>query len=634
MKKLVSIVLALAVIAAACSGFAAAYGFTAAELTEYPIVIVPGYSATEMYRVMDDGTTRHAWGINTDLILERVLANIVQLGKGLGDLTMGNAQYLAKVVGEEFKVMFEDMRCNPDGSSTYNLVRYKATAEETNTYNLKLEYPEGRFAHEPDIMGEISSYIGSKNIFNFTCDFRMGSEFCANQLDELITDIKEYTGKDKVNILAVSHGGQVTATYLALFGYKCDVANAVLTIPAIGGAGLAYDLLSETAKLDEEMLMRYIEHGMMWEDDYNWLLKAQQCGFLDNVIAQLIPYLREVVGYWGSLWDFIPTEYYEEVKKQLDPVESAALIAQSDRFHYEILANMSQSLQDCLDRGTKVSIVAGTGNNVVSGLQVNSDAIITVNASTGATCAPWGERFADGYTQINDCGGKYKVSPSLEVDASTAYLPDNTWFVNNYYHGMTYWDEYTKSLMMNLLLTEKITDVYSNPSFPQFRDTSNPSHAVYAEFDGAAPGYITGDSSKLIIKNICIENSVKILAVNIAGANLKANVIGTKALKPGSCLELELTGEIPQVSKKLVTVTVSYLMPGSVTPVNERVQAFTVMNGESAQYSGETVPAFTAQDNADSLFDRIALGGFSQAVKVFFNMLAKILYYWRTTLFA
>ncbi len=62
-----------------------------------------------------------------------------------------------------------------------------------------------------------------------------------------------------------------------------------------------------------------------------------------------------------------------------------------------------------------ISIIAGTGNNSVTGMQVNSDGIIPTYCSTGATCAPIGWRFADGYTQVNDCDGKYKVSPDMTV---------------------------------------------------------------------------------------------------------------------------------------------------------------------------------------------------------------------------
>lgn len=633
MKKFVSILLICSILAAACSGFAAAK--TADEISEYPVIMVPGYSSSQLRFPLGDGEYEHVWGVNMDLVLERVMANIVQLGKGLGELTLGNAEYLAQTVGEEFKVMFEKMRCNDDGTSVYPLERKFVTAEECNTYNLEQMYPNNTYAHETDIMGEAAKYIGKKNIYNFNCDFRMGAEFCAGQLDEFIQSVKAYSGKDKVNIFAVSHGGQVSAAYLALYGYKGDVDNAVLTIPAIGGAGLAYDLFSNTAALDEELLLRYIQHGMRWEEDYDWLLKAQQCGFLDNVVRELVPYLLEIVGNWGSLWDFIPADHYDETKNLLlDKTANAALIEKSDRYHYEILANMGERLQACIDGGINVSIIAGAGNGVVSGLQENSDAIVTLNSSTGSTCAPLNERFADGYIQINPCGGKNKVSPNMEVDASTAYLPDNTWIVEDFYHGMTYWDPYTKELLYTLMLTDRITDVYSDPDFPQFHDTTNPSHAVYAEFSGARAGFITGESDSLIVRNVCQKGKIRLLAVNIAGADLGVSLWGAKSLAPGESVELKLNGTVPAISKKLVTVTVSYIIEGNITPLGERIQGFTVMNGANADYTDKYAASLTVTPVERSLFSPILLGSFPEAFKVFFAMFAKIFVYWEQLIFA
>ena len=57
----------------------------------------------------------------------------------------------------------------------------------------------------------------------------MSAIVCAQQLDEYIQSVKEYTGKDRVNLIPVSHGGQVSATYLALYGQKNDVDTAVLS---------------------------------------------------------------------------------------------------------------------------------------------------------------------------------------------------------------------------------------------------------------------------------------------------------------------------------------------------------------------------------------------------------------------
>ena len=89
----------------------------------YPIIIVPGYSSSGLCIRNDDGTKTHVWGIDTNLILKRVIARSVDLAKGIGELTKGNAKYIADTVGGEFAEMFELMRCNPDGTSVYNVDR-------------------------------------------------------------------------------------------------------------------------------------------------------------------------------------------------------------------------------------------------------------------------------------------------------------------------------------------------------------------------------------------------------------------------------------------------------------------------------------------------------------------------------
>ncbi len=636
MKKFIAVLLSLVIVITSCVAVSASGKLNKDDVSEYPVIMVAGYSASSLYCGESPETGEMVWGLNMDDILNRVLENIVQLGIGLGAMTVGNAEIIAKTLAVEMNELFEKMRCNPDGTSVYDIKRVVVTADETNSANLKERYPDGEYRHEQNHAEAFAEYIGDENIYNFTCDFRMGAEACAIQLDELIQDVKKHSGKDKVNIFAVSHGGQVTATYLTLFGWKNDVDNAVLTIPAIGGAGIAYDALNACVEFDEECLVRFIEHGTCTEEDYNWLVKAQQLGFIDDIFNALIPHIFPTLGYWGSLWDFVPADKYEQSKKDLlDAEESALLIEKSDRFHYEILPKVGEKLQECIDNGMNISIIAGTGNRIVTGLNENSDAIITTAASTGATVAPYGERFADGYKQINDCGGKNKISPDMTIDASTSYLPDNTWFVNGLFHGMTNWDYYTRSLLHTLLFTDEITDVYSDPDYPQFRDTSNPSSAVYAEFSGCEPGVINGSADKLVITNCCWQNEVSLAAIYCDGINLKFETVDPgKKLAPGESIELDIIGgEIPAVSAKSVSVTVYYTM-GTITPVGYRTQYFRIDNGEAVEKTDELVSA-----EVKTPFDIIFVGPVkdlfrSLGIYELVTMALNIAYYWVSTIFA
>lgn len=627
MKKLLCIVLSVVLAVSSCF-FASAMGEVEGKVSDYPVIIVPGYSSTNLYYGESLETGESVWGLDFDHVLERVLARIADIGIGLGTFAFDDAEYITDVLAEEMLVLFEKLRCNPDGTSAYELHQDYTDALHKNNAYLIENRTDTMYRQEVEISEEIAYYIGHENIYNFSCDFRMGAESCAAELDAFIQSVKEHSGKDKVNLFAVSHGGQVSATYLALYGHKGDVDNAVLTIPAIGGAGIAHDAMMACFDFDEECLLRFIENGTMTEENYNWLVKANQLGFIDTLANSLFPKILPAIGYWGSLWDFIPLAQYEATKAALlDSEESARLIEISDRFHYEILPSMPEKFAKCIENGINISIISGTGNRILTGMNENSDAIITVNASTGATCAPYGKRFADGYVQINPCGGKDKISPSMEIDASTAYLPDNTWFVDGLFHGMTYKDNYTRVLMMNLLLTDRITDVYSDANFPQFKYSTNASHTVHAAFGGCDEGILSDEANSLVVTNVGANSYVRILAVECDGIDLQFEVDPSEKLLPGAKTEIAFTGDIPDVSGQVVNVTVYYAM-NTITPIGYRTQAFRIVNGELVEDAGDYTDS-EATMPFDGIID-VNVETFLRGLglKEVFTMIYSILNYW------
>ena len=622
MKKALCVILSIILAISVCS-VAVSAKQDDIEYNGYPVILVPGYSSSFLY---DTETGKQAWGLDFGKIGPMVLDSIAELGISLGAMTVGNADKIAKYIGEGIIEMCAELPCNPDGTSVHPLERYYTSAEDMCYAAILERHPEGGYCSEPKIAAEIAEYTGYENIYNFTDDFRMGSEFCAEQLDEFIESVKEYTGKDKVNIIAISHGGQTLSTYLALHGDKNDIENATLAVPAISGAGFAFDALMGDVHLDEDCIARFIEYGNAVEADYDWLLKANQLGFLDQICDKLIPYVLEVIGNWGSIWDFVPADRYEEAKAlRLDTEANAGLIEVSDRYHYEIQPKVREAFKTCRENGMNINIVAGTGQSIVTGLAENSDGIITTASSTGATCAPLGSRFADGYTQINECEGKYKVNPSMTVDASTAYLPDNTWFVEGMFHGMMIYDPHVFEFMMRTLLDDDIQDVYSDPRFPQFRDSESAALSVYTEFKGCQPGFIDSNASALILKNCCDKSDITITSITANGLDLHFT-ISPKAIKPGETVEIPFKGSIPEVSKKLADITVTFLI-GTATPACYRVQSYTVMNGGDVDFDGGYVTVH------ESLLDKLlgeTLTGILKKLGLneFLSMIYNVVYYW------
>ena len=180
----------------------------------------------------------------------------------------------------------------------------------------------------------------------------------------------------------------------------------------------------------------------------------------------------------------------------------------------------------------------------------------------------------------------------MELDASTAYLPDNTWFVDGLFHGMTYKDNYTRVLMMTLLLTDNITDVYTDENYPQFKYSTNASHTVHARFDGCDEGILTGDAKNLVVTNVCNNSRVNIIAVYCDGAKLRFDIPAFNSLNPGEAIEIPFTGDIPEKSASVVNITVYYAME-NVTPIGYRTQGFTLSNGAAVEKQDGFVDAET-----------------------------------------
>lgn len=582
MKRILSIL--LAAILCACQLMSAAHAFDAGEENDYPIIIVPGYSSSQLVRVNDDGTTDNVWYIDINTVLDVVKQNIPQLALGAGLLAAQQPDYLMDLLAPHLEHFLGPLACNHDGTSKYNIQPKIAPTAAASRWT---ELEEA----DRSLIGYLDEDVDLDRLYVFSCDFRMDAIENAKRLGLLIDDVLKTTGSKKVNLIAQSYGGQITGTYLSVNAKNAGkkVYNAVLIVPALGGATLAYDFFADEMWLDSSNLAKYLEYGFMNETDFHLLLNSEpDLKLVANLIHAAMPMLREIAGYWPGLWDFVPYPYYKELLSQLDPVESAPLIEKTTYFHENVMAKYHQNLTRAQKSGVNISIVAGSGNAAVSGMRENSDGILPVSGSTGATPAPYGKRYNDGYTCIGtNCSdpAHHHLSPSMEVDASTCYLPENTWIVDGYYHGLDRKDQFTFDLFRKQLLAkEPLKDVHSDPAFPQFHTTAPISLIVHAQFDHSPEGFVCDDDAALIIQNVSA-SPILITDVSVGGADIKFDV-PFATVPSGGSRSVAFSGELPKQSLVRASVTVSYIILGtsSYTPVGHRTFDFTVMNGPAPAY--------------------------------------------------
>ena len=302
-------------------------------------------------------------------------------------------------------------------------------------------------------------------------------------LFDYIELVKAQTGATKVNLVAISLGGTILSAYCDLVmergGDFSDINNIINIVACLNGTDLFADFYARHWNLEDEFLMdEYITliceaNGM--QPYMATLIKialkyiipkevlyAILTGAMDGILDTLIVNCPQ-------FWAMVPSDRYEELAdRYLTGDEYAVLRAKTDRFQ-EARLDLVPNLKYAHEKyGIDVFSVAAYGMQYTTGeynffgisgssATSNSDAIVDIDsASLGATYAVAGEKLEGGV----------RLSPDGELDIATCAFPDTTWFFRNQHHEVGRNDVILKLLAK--IITGQITDVSSDPAFPQF----------------------------------------------------------------------------------------------------------------------------------------------------------------------
>jgi hypothetical protein len=349
----------------------------------------------------------------------------------------------------------------------------------------------------------------------------------------------EDSGHDRVNLVAVSHGGQQALTYLHLHGSQY-IERVILVAPAIRGSHIAVDLLESdhfvfSTNLLMRFIMTYIEHETMLMPHFHRVHTAQ----LSAIFMQLFrTYLQPLATHFGSFWDVTATEHFPRLRDaKLDPIEHADIIYRANMMHNEIMPHACEILRNVQASGTCVAILAGSGLPLASGNNINSDFVINVSSATGAIAREPGHAPFTG-TSLH-------ISPDGLIDASEAYLPMHTWFFHGQFHAQVAHDRYARILTNYLLFSDAVMDVHSDPRFPQFRHSATPVEGLGARFAGMVCGFASSDSDLLLVQNMSAVFEVTLLSITAHGHELYVPLPGRITLRPGETVRLRFDTQAP-----------------------------------------------------------------------------------------
>lgn len=466
-KKLVSVFLALMLVAAVAAPATTAY---AESVSVIPTVLVGGRNrGMEIYTPEGEKVFPIGDTLDAKKIASAVMTCIPYLGAGM--LT-GDYQPWADQFYKAIAPYYEKILCDGNGDIA-------ATSLET-----KYDYSNP----QPTSINECD--------YAFNYDWRIDPCQAADYLETYITNILAATGSKKVNLVGRCYGGTILSAYL--YEYGCEkVHTAVYYVSISQGTGLrASELFAGKFMFDpqciEDMFLdsdikgyyeKFVEDPVLRElilatlnllntlDTLN-IPFDKLSAFVNKVYPELAPKIVPATyGTFASIWSMVAAEDYEQAKALVFKGQEdkyAGLIEKIDHYHYDIQANEATMLKELQDEGMRVAFVVKYGVPhcvpfTVSSKVNGDNAVEVYRASLGATAADYGEVLTD--EQIAAANPKYLSSDHV-IDASTCAFPEYTWFIKDCEHS-TFATSIDK-LNLAICNSEDEMTVDSDPNYPQF----------------------------------------------------------------------------------------------------------------------------------------------------------------------
>ena len=441
-----------------------------------PILIVAGFTE---YVLQNTETGEKSFPHNTDKIVSTVTAVAPSLLTLLAsNRTQADYDAFCDTALPVINEMFDSIACNPDGTVKHPEVQ------------LAYQFPESVATYGVETVGQADAFdkqilygavdaVGADKVYIYGLDWRMNPFDVADEIHAWIQHIQEVQNCDKVSLAGISMGGAMVSAYLAKYGTD-DVSNITMISSAFTGLSYVGELYQGNVQIDEDGLYNML-NAAVGKDTLSRIFGStgivkQVIALIDDLYAAeqdriFTECLVPAFGYNPGMWSFVPSENYTAAKEfmfaHMDSTDAQKLdlSAKLDAYHLA-QANAEQTLKDAIAAGVNVAITSNYNFQIApvaaTAKQTSDQVIETVHTSGYATCANLGETLP---ASVKD--GKY-VSADRVIDASTCFLPDNTWFIKNMQHVGFDNSENQCKFYAWLLTTDKQVTVNSNPDYPQF----------------------------------------------------------------------------------------------------------------------------------------------------------------------
>ena len=469
MKKIVSVFLAVVMVfAVALPAFA--QGQNTVNYDGNPVIVVRGIDFAGL--TYEDGSKALSVDLTTlfPLLLQSFMARLEVINE---DIVIDTALDVACEI-------LSPIACDNEGNSVepVSMVQYHGSMANHPEFAASLDN-----GSEFGIVKTAIEKYGAENTYYFSYDWRKAPATLAQELKGFVDTAKKDSGKDKVNIICASMGGMVTTAYMYYYGTD-SLDSVVYLSGAQNGTYVCGEALNGRIVFETDTLLNLIYEST----DDNIFLKLflsifDSMGVFDTLtkIANDIVVdsydeandrvLRDCFGTLCGFWALCPDESFESGVETIfgGHEEEYPVLLEKIEETKEFVFATEETLAAAKESGVKISFVSnynGTLAPVHAKANVNGDGVLeTELTSNFATVAPLREILtADQLARAPYAS----VSPDKVIDASTAWFPDNTWFVKDAPHVAADYGSGFSEFTFTLLESETQPDVNTFPQYPQF----------------------------------------------------------------------------------------------------------------------------------------------------------------------
>lgn len=496
MKKVISVILAL-VLAFSCAAV-----FASAEGGVTPVIVISGMNA---YPLVDENE-KTVFPMSLDVLLKDVPPIA---GSAVASLLSSDWKYLQKYGLGPIADLFAGMACDENGDSVNDL-HVRLFPESLDNYR---DHFETFTTNQEGTARAIADKIGWENTYFMNYDWRISPMKLADELNEYVEKAKSEHNCDKVTLVPMSFGGTIVNSYLLKYSAE-SIKNIVYASTAFNGVEMVGKLFSGDPKITLGDVMIYMAAFTQDIDiltDILSVIAANEAKrdtpaekYVDRTVQSLVDELGDEVyqkvfgstfAHMKGIWCLMPDEYYESAKAFMKEHAdfSDSFFDEIDEY-FEDQSMIGYTIQALNRHGVHVYVTGSYGFSgipVTSGADKRTDTLIETYLMTGdSTVAPYGKTLDDvDYTPVD----KNHISTDNIIDASTCFLPDQTWFVKGIGHLKYQYGTRSMDLITWLASSDEKVTVKSSEEFPQFFATDKNSGVSTSltegvEFDEKAEG--------------------------------------------------------------------------------------------------------------------------------------------------